>query len=342
MARNLRNFGRSLIASVTTLFLALAMSGALPNMVTSASAPVRILMLPKFTGIPPFTQAAEGATKVSKRFGYDLIYNGPTTPSASDQVRFIDNAIADHYKGIMISADNPDAVSPALEQAARQGVTVVSFDSDVLPKARKVFVAGASNWDIAYVELQMLGSQIGYKGNFAILSSTPTETNQNTWIALMKQILKTNKKFRNMHLQVIVYGTDDPSQAATVTQGLLQRFPNIKGIISPTTIGIAAAAQVLAADKKAHVVLTGLGDPNEMRRYVKSGVVKQFALWSFEREGEVAAYAMHALLTHQITGKPGQSFAAGPYGKIKIGPNGVVIAGPPIVFTKSNIDRYNF
>jgi rhamnose transport system substrate-binding protein len=302
----------------------------------------QILLLPKFTGIPVFTQVDQGATAVAKKFGYSIDYNGPTTASASAQVQFIDNAVANHYKGIMISADNPDAVAPALERAMKKGVAVVSFDSDVLPAARSVFVAGASNQAIADIELQMLGSQIGYKGNFAIVSSTPTETNQNTWIALMKQDLKSNPKYKNMHLQVIVYGTDDPSQAITVTQGLLQRFPNIKGIISPTTIGIAAAAQVLATQKGSHVVLTGLGDPEQMRPYVKSGVVKEFALWSFEREGEVAAYAMHALLTHQITGKAGQSFDAGPYGRITIGPQGLVIAGPPVVFTKQNIDKYNY
>ena len=320
----------------------LAFAGCGSSQAAPVSKKVTLLMLPKFTGIAPFTDAAHGATVVSKKYGYNLVYNGPTTASASAQVRFIDTAVADHYKGIMLSADNPAAVSPALEAAMKKGVFVVGFDSDVLHPAREMFVAGASNAEIASVELKMLGSQIGYKGSFAIISSTPTETNQNTWIALMKKDLRSNPKYKNMRLATIVYGTNNPSQASTVTQGLLQRYPNLKGIISPTTIGIAAAAQVLAKDKNVHVVLTGLGDPNQMRSYVESGVVKEFALWSFQREGEIATYAMHALLSHKITGKPGQSFNAGPYGTITIGANSDIVAGPPIVFTKSNIGKYHF
>jgi rhamnose transport system substrate-binding protein len=75
----------------------------------------------------------------------------------------------------------------------------------------------------------------------------------------MKQELK---KYPKMSLASVVYGNDDPTTAYQVTQSLLQQYPNLKGIISPTSIGIAVAATVLDSPKyRGKVLLTGLGTP---------------------------------------------------------------------------------
>src|SRR5439155_16025879 len=129
----------------------------------SASGNVKLFMLPKFTGIPPFTQADNGANQIGKGYGYKLDYGGPTTSSATQQVQFVDNAVSKGYNGIFISADNPAAVTPALRRAQQRGVTVVSYDSDVLPAGRSLYVEGTSADLIARIQLDMLGSQIGYK-----------------------------------------------------------------------------------------------------------------------------------------------------------------------------------
>src|SRR5438132_4035799 len=44
------------------------------------------------------------------------------------------------------------------------------------------------------------------------------------------------KKYPQMKLVDVVYGNDDPTVSTQVTQGLLQKHPNLKGIISPTTV----------------------------------------------------------------------------------------------------------
>ena len=76
----------------------------------------------------------------------------------------------------------------------------------------------------------------------AILSAAASATNQNAWIGYMKKQLP---KYPNMHLVTTVYGNDDPATSLTVLQGLLSAYPNLKGIISPTTVGISTAAQYL-------------------------------------------------------------------------------------------------
>lgn len=245
-------------------------------------------------------------------------------------------------KGIFISADNPAAVTPALQRAEAHGVKVVSFDSDVNPPGRTAYVQGTSAASIAMTQLDMLGSQIGYKGSFVILSAQATDTNQVQWNKLVKADLSL-PKYKNMKLVAIVNPPDDSAASATkYMQSILQEYPTIKGVMAPTTVAIAAGAQVLQQQKLcSKYVLTGLGDPMQMKSYVTSGCVKQFALWNFTTEGTVAMCAMHAVLAGKLTGKAGQSFSCGSKGKFVVGSLGTV-TGPAEVFSKANLSAFTF
>jgi hypothetical protein len=119
----------------------------------------------------------------------------------------------------------------------------------------------------------------------------------------MKQELT---KYPNMKLVSTVYGNDDPPTATQVTEGLLEKYPDLKGIISPTTVGILAAAQVVATPKwKGKVIVTGLGTPDEMKAYVADGVAPAFILWNPANLGYLAAYAAVYLASKQITNPQG-------------------------------------
>ena len=150
-------------------------------------------------------------------------------------------------------------------------------------------------------------------------------------------------EYTKFKLVKVAYGNDDDQKSFQETQGLLQAYPNLKGIISPTTVGIAAAARYLQGSKyKGKVKLTGLGTPNQMRDFVKDGTVEGFELWDPAKLGYLAAYAAAALASGQITGAEGEKFTAGDLGEYTIGKNGEIILGPPTVFDKNNIDEFNF
>jgi rhamnose transport system substrate-binding protein len=156
----------------------------------------------------------------------------------------------------------------------------------------------------------------------------------------MKQELT---KYPNMKLVSTVYGNDDTATSTQVTQGLLEQYPNLKGIISPTTVGIAAAAAVLDTPKyRGKVALTGLATPDEMKKYVADGTVVSFALWDPANLGYLAAYAAVELASGKITGAAGQTFTAGKLGSFTIGADNTILLGPPYVFNSSNINNFNF
>jgi rhamnose transport system substrate-binding protein len=146
-----------------------------------------------------------------------------------------------------------------------------------------------------------------------------------------------------MKLVDVVYGNDYPTVSTQVTQGLLQKHPNLNGIISPTTVGIAAAAAVLdTAQYRGKIKLTGLGTPNSLRKYVKDGTITAFELWNPADLGYLAAYAAVNYASGTINGKTGQKFKAGKLGTYKVGANKTVLLGPPFVFNKANIDKFHF
>ena len=268
---------------------------------------------------------------------------GPLEASASSQVSFINAETQAGTNVIVIAANDPDAVGPALQEARDGGAKIVAFDSDTAAQYRDVFISQVVAKDVALIQTKLIAEQIGGSGEIAILSATANATNQNEWIKFMEEDLKTNPAYAGIKLVAKVYGDDDDTKSFQEAQGLMQAYPNLKGIISPTTVGIAATARYLSTSKyKGKVALTGLGLPNEMRTYVKDGTVKEFALWDPAQLGEVAAYAGKALADGTITGKPGEKFTAGDLGEKTVGENNVVIVGPPTSFNAQNIDEYDF
>ncbi len=186
-----------------------------------------------------------------------------------------------------------------------------------------------------------MAEQLNHKGDIAILSATQNATNQNTWIKIMKDEL-SKPKYRDMKLVKTAYGDDVDQKSFQETQGLLKAYPDLKGIISPTTVGLAAAARYVSGSKyKGKVTLGGLGTPNQMRKYIKNGTLEQFSLWDASKLGYLGAYAA-ALSSGQITGKEGEKFTAGKLGEYTAGQDGEVVLGPPTVFDSGNIDDFDF
>ncbi len=280
---------------------------------------LKVVSMPKQLG-NPYEETEHGGVKkaLAELGGSDRIV-GPTDAGASSQVPLINSVMQQKPDALIIAGNDPNAVAPALKQAANRGIKVVAMDSDVAPSARTLFINQASSEEIGRDEVRLLGQQIGYKGQIAILSATANATNQNTWIKFMKDELK-KPKYKDMKLVKVAYGDDDDQKSFQQTQGLIQAYPNLKGIISPTTVGT----------------------PNQMRKFVKDGTVEAFELWVPENVGYLAGYAAAALASGQINGKAGQTFKAGKLGSRKIGANGEVVLGPPTRFNKSNIDQFHF
>ncbi|WAL66177.1 rhamnose ABC transporter substrate-binding protein [Amycolatopsis cynarae] len=303
---------------------------------------VKMAFLPKQLN-NPYTdiEVGGGKTALDELKGqYKLV--GPNDASASSQVSYINTLIQQQQDVIGIAANDPNAVCPSLNQARNAGIKVVAFDSDAAKDCRDVFINQATTQGVGQKLVEMANELAAGSGEIAILSATPNATNQNAWIDVFKNIL-TQPQYANLKLVKVAYGNDDDQKSFQEAQGLLQSYPNLKVIVAPTTVGIAAAARYISSSNyKGKVAVTGLGTPNQMREYVKDGTVAKFALWNPADIGYLAAYAGVALASGQITGAEGQKFTAGKLGQYTIGASGEIVLGPPTVFDASNIDKFNF
>ena len=303
---------------------------------------LKTVSIPKQLGNPYEEFEHSGVDEALKELGGSNRITGPTDASASSQISIINAAVQQKPDAIIIAGNDPDAVAPALKQAAQRDIKVVGMDSDVAPDARSVFVNQVTTELVGKNQVESIGKQIDYKGDIAILSATANATNQNAWIKVMKETLK-DPKYKDMKLVKVAYGDDDDQKSFQETQGLIQAYPNLKGIISPTTVGVAAAARYLSTSpQKGKIKLTGLGFPNQMRKFVKDGTVEEFQLWVPKDVGYLAGQAAAALVAGRITGKEGEKFTAGRLGDYTIGANGEIVLGPLTTFNKDNIADFDF
>ncbi len=300
-----------------------------------------ITFLPKNLGNPYFDTSNAGGEEAIEEFGGTYAEVGPSEASPTSQVSFIQTAAQQGVGGLVVSANDPEAICDALNEARDAGVKVVTFDSDTNPECRDLFINQATAEGIAKAQVDLISEQIGDAGQIAILSASANATNQNAWIEMMEEDLAANHP--NIELVETVYGDDDDQTSFDKTAALLQTYPELKGIISPTTVGIAAAARYLSTSEyKGKVALTGLGTPNQMREYVEDGTVTSFALWNPADLGYLAAYAAKALIEGEITGEEGDSFEAGKLGDYEVGADGTVLLGDPFVFDAENIGDFDF
>ncbi|WP_394790663.1 rhamnose ABC transporter substrate-binding protein [Rhodoferax sp.] len=301
-----------------------------------------IAFLPKQINNPYNVITGGGVDEAVKALGGTSKMVGPSDAGASSQVSYINTLITQKQNAIIVSANDPNALLPYLKKAAAAGTKIVAVDSDVGEEGRAMFINQANSEGIGRAQVQLMSKLIGGKGEFAILSATPNATNQNTWIKWMEDELK-KPEYKDMKLVKVAYGNDDDQKSFVETQGLLQAYPNLKGIISPTTVGISSAARYLSTSPmKGKVMITGLGTPNQMREFIKNGTVVAFQLWNPADLGYLAAYAAGQLASGNITGKQGETFTAGKLGKYTIGEKGEVILGAPTTFDKDNIDKFNY
>ncbi len=315
-------------------------TSVLPTFIKPARAAgkIRIGLVAKSLGNGFFVAVDKGGLEAAAAIGnVEVIFTGPTEPTADGQIAVIQALIAQHVDAIAISANDPDALVPICKRALSRGIKVMSYDSAVSPGGRIVHLAASSDVLIGQTLDQIAAAAApGGAGKFAIVSATPTSTNQNAWIAAMKQDLP---KYPGLDLVSVVYGNDLADDSYRQATGLLQKYPDLKVIVSPSSVGIVACAKAVEDAKLVgKVFVTGLGLPSECAGHVEAGSIKSFAIWNPIDLG----YSVIEIATDLVKGAtgPGQSLPAGRMGTISFGADGVGAMAKPFIYDASNVEKF--
>ena len=298
----------------------------------------RIALVVKALGIGFFEAANKGAMEAAAELGdVEIIYTGPTDTTAEGQIEVINALIAQGVDAIAISANDPDAVAPALKKAMERGITVISWDSGVAQDGRQMHLNPSSSALIGNTIIKLAADNMPDGGEVAVLSATATSTNQNIWIEEMTKVMGS---YPGVTVVATVYGDDLADKSYREAQGLMATYPNLKAIIAPTTVGILAAAQAVTdAGKIGQINVTGLGLPSEMAGAVESGATKSFAIWNPIDLGYAATMLAFNINAGAAT-TPGSSIPMGRMGAAVLDDKGEAAMSDPFTYDASNIEQF--
>ena len=326
-----------------SLLKKLAVTAALASVLIAAPAvaQTKIALVVKSLGNGFFDAANKGAQEAAAEIGgVEVIYTGPTTATAEGQIEIVNALIAQNVNAIAISANDPDALVPALKRAMERGITVISWDSGVAQEGRSVHLNPSDTGLIGETIIKLAADYLPEGGDVAILSASSTATNQNAWIEAAKAVLP--EKFANINLVATVYGDDDSVKSTNEANGLIDTYPDLKAIIAPTTVGVVAAAQVVT-DRGliGQINVTGLALPSEFKQFIDNGASQAVALWNPIDLGYSAVMIAHQLATGAATAEPGATISIGRVGEITLDDTLSAAMAAPFQFDKTNIEEFS-
>ncbi|HET9597233.1 MAG TPA: substrate-binding domain-containing protein [Anaeromyxobacteraceae bacterium] len=328
----------TLIGLTAALVAGLAFSG----MARAAGKKHRVFMNPKFTGLSYFEVCANGAKEAAKELGIDFTYTGSEQADVQLQVQSLENIVAQKPDAIVVSAIDLNAVAPPLVKAKQRGIKVVSYDADTAQNARDFFVnqmsyEGAAR---AMLDCALIDSPEG--GEIAFIAASPTSPNHMAHIRIMTELTQKEAKYKAFKPVATQFAADDEAKSIEVATNLMQAHPNLKVIISSSAVSAPAAARAIqSVGKVGKVYATGVALPSSIRSYLKDGSQKAFFIWDPANLGYLSVYVAEAAL-NGAKPTPGTKIKAGKLGEFTVGKDGEVVYGRPLVFTKDNIDQFNF
>ncbi len=322
-------------------------------------ADISVAFIPKLTGNSFFESANLGAQDISQEAGFECVYTGNPEASVANQVQVINSAVQQGFNAIAISSVTPDGLNNALKAAKEAGVKIVCWDSDVQNDMRSLHVAQGTPEQLGEMLVEMVAMQLPEDkkedAKYAWHYSSATVTDQNSWqVAGEKYIEETYPGWVNVAPDNY-YSDQDAEKAVSVGESILKTHADIDAIICNDSTALPGQAQAAEnLDMSGKVIITGFATPNGMRDFCKNGTVPVFGLWDCKVQGAMGAYLAYWLAA-------GNTFAVGDtidiptVGEVEVLPNtvlnpnaytaddsGIVLLPERTIFTKDNIDDYNF
>ena len=254
-----------------------------------------IVMIPKIEGIEFFSMAAEGAKRAGEELGVNVIYEGPKTPSAEDQVELIRKYIDQGADAICVAANDMAYVGAAMLEAKEKGVTVLDWDSQCGEAVTNASIYNVHDKDFGEHMVDKLVEFMGEEGDYAIITGGLDAANLNAWISAGRRYAEW--KYPGLNLVAVPVPTDeDEEKAYEVTLEILESYPDLKGILgysTPTGPGCARAIKELGLNDKVALVANGM--EADCKPYREDGSLDCGCLWDVEKLGYLTIAAAKAV-----------------------------------------------
>jgi rhamnose transport system substrate-binding protein len=342
----MKNFSKSkVLVAALAVFLLFAVMPVMAGGRQAESGKINVRYVCLQKGNPYFDPIITGMKDAVESQGGVFRDTAPEQVEATAQIPLIEAAIQDKVNVICLSPTAADTMNAVLDRARAAGIKVLTVNDDIIGNEthRDGSVLSCNYDQLGIDSFEQFAKAMNYRGNFVVLSATTDSPFQNNQIDIYKKQMASNPQYKDMKLLEVLYGNDDAAKSLTETEAAIQKYPELDGIICPTTVALTAAAQAVEGRGLGNrIIVTGLGTPGQSRSFLQNGVLDGAMLWDTYRTGKVAGYLAILLAKGEYSLAPGTSFTAGEYGTTSVLANNVLYAGPPAIITKENVDSYKF
>jgi ribose transport system substrate-binding protein len=228
------------------------------------------VMIPK--GVHPYYEPCyEGFKDAGAKYGVKTEYLAAKAFEVPQEAEVIENVIARHVDGIAISALDDQGLVPAIEEATKAGIKVITFDAPA-PSSKALTYIGTMNEAAGYSGAQELLKLMNNEGEVVVLQGGLGAPNLNDRFKGFERCLKEKAP----NIKIVAREDEQGKIDATVnkTEALLQAHPNLKAIFGVSAEVCPGAAAALKQQGKAgKVILAGFDDLPDTLAAIRNGVV---------------------------------------------------------------------
>jgi ribose transport system substrate-binding protein len=243
---------------------------ALPSEAASKGRQKLFVMVPKVIA-PYYEPCYEGFRDAAGKYGVKVEFRASKGMEVSQQVEIIENLIARGVDGIALSALDDQGLMAAIDEAAKAGIKVITFDAPA-PSSKALTYIGTMNEAAGYAAAEQLVKVMNGEGEVAVLQGGLGAPNLNDRFKGFERLLK--EKAPNVH--IVAREDEQGKMDLTVnkTEALLQAHPNLKAIFGLSAEACPGAAAALKQQGKAgKIILAGFDDLPDTLAAIKSGAV---------------------------------------------------------------------
>ena len=230
--------------------------------------------------------------------GVDAVYQAPAEVDAAAQVQIMTDLVNQgEIDALVFSPNDPDACEAICKQARDAGIIVIATEASGMQNV-DYDVEAFDEAGLGAFLMDELAAQMDEEGEYVTMVGSLTMESQNNWADAA--ITRAEDAYPNMtYLDERVVNDCDADIAYNKTKELIQKYPDLKGILGTSSFDAPGAARAIQEmGLTGQVFAISVAMPSEVADYIADGTLNSVALW----DAGVTAKAMCNLAVEMFQG----------------------------------------
>lgn len=298
----------------------------------------RIAFVGKVEGQAWWDHVQASVNEWAEETGVEVTYQAPAEIDAAAQVQIMTDLVNQgEIDALLFSPNDPDACEAICKEAMDKGITVIATEASGMTNVHYDIEAFDESGLGAFL-MDELAVQMGEEGEYVTMVGSLTMESQNNWAD--SAIARQEEAYPNMtYLNERVVDDSDADIAYNKTKELIQKYPDLKGILGTGSFDAPGAARAIQEmGLTGQVFAISVAMPSEVADFINDGTLQSVALW----DAGVTAKAMCNLAVKMHAGEEiGATVDLGIDGYNACSVEGTLVVGDgQIAITKDNLAEW--